>query len=123
MDLKHKFRLLNEELIRKVLSYFIQKRAVKVWNTKSTVMGRKGNFLLLCYGSTFYIRHTSYLMKSKHAVTKCSTKRSTNNPRTQFRQKMIVPLVKVMILMETRTSKVTVKTKNDLKRQNGFDKR
>ena len=33
---------------------------------------------------------------------------------------MIVPLVKKMILMETRKSKVTVKTKNELKRQNGF---
>ena len=36
------------------------------------------------------------------------------------KRKMIVPLVKKMILMETRKSKVTVKTKNELKRQNGF---
>ena len=53
---------------------------MKVWEGQPTVMGRKGNFLLICYGSTFYIRHPFYLMKSKHAVTKCSTKLSTNNP-------------------------------------------
>ena len=41
-------------------------------------------------------------------------------PEKQFKQKMIVPLAKVMILMETKKSKVTEKTKNDLKRQNGF---